>query len=113
MLAMLKNSSIGDLRGSVLYTDTETLTAIWPARILGHWNFHNECYMREGIASTSKIDFRIVRKLAVLEEERYWKSATHFEGVGFFCACSPDTDINAVPELAKLFGKVEKLGPKK
>jgi hypothetical protein len=105
MLAMLERSTIGDLRGSLLYMkDGSVMLAIWPARSLGHWSFHNECFMREGIDAESKIDIRISRDYALLHDERFWSKAKHFAGEGFFCACQPDTDPNSVPELARLFG---------
>lgn len=101
LVAMLAKSNIGDVRGSLIRTKNETLVAIWPARILGHWNFHNECWMREGIEALEKIDFRATRDLAILEEERYWKRSVHYQADGFFFACFPD---EIVPELDKLFG---------
>jgi hypothetical protein len=105
MLAMLERSAIGDLRGSLLYLkDGSVMLAIWPARSLAHWSFHNECFTREGIDAERQIDLRISRDYALLHDERFWSTAKHFAGEGFFCACYPDTDPNSVPELARLFG---------
>jgi hypothetical protein len=105
LLAVLAKSKIGDLRGSWLQTKTETMTAIWPARALGHWNFHNECFHREGIARVTKNDLRIVRDLSVLSEERYWKSSDHYAGDGFFVGFEKSDAINN-PDIMALLGRL-------
>lgn len=104
---MLERSKLGDVRGSFIKTSSGNMIAIWPARSLGHWNFHNECYAREGIVATETIDLRIVRDLQVLSEERYWQSAKHFEGDGFYCAFFPETDLP--PELTALLGPISEV----
>ena len=107
MLAMLAKSKYGDLRGSWIQTAVETLTAIWPARSLGHWNFHNECFQREGIKAIDTVDLRVVQDLSILTEEQYWKNNIHYEGDGFYCSFFPTTDITTFPDLERLFGPLK------
>ncbi len=106
MKAMLDKSKIGDLRGGIIKTKDEILVAIWPARNLGHWNFFNECFMREGIESVEYYSFRITRDIETITEERFWRKSPVYKGDGFFCAF--DCEPNYAP-LIKLVGDIEPL----
>lgn len=83
LVNLINRSSVGDVRGSYIRTNSEVMWAIWPARSLSHWNFHNECFMREGIVAVDTIDMRIVKDYSVLSDEKYWHDNSHYEGVGF------------------------------
>ncbi len=87
LVALLAKSKIGDIRGGIIQDKSGNIhSAIWPARNMGHWNFFNECFAREGIEPADYWSLRITRDLSTLTEERYWKKNTIYKGDGFYCA---------------------------